>query len=95
MIKKFKEFSSINEWSMANDTKRFGESIIQSALYSKFITDDEANDDHVKDIATEVAGDYSDLEEIGSSDMTFIVKSFLDAIGKKTEWVNNRLTVIG
>ena len=45
---------------------------------------EEATDESVIGVAREVAGDHADDEEIGSSDMTFIVKEFLDGIGKET-----------
>ena len=41
--------------------------------------------------AEEIASYHADDEEIGSSDMTFIVKEFLDGIGFKTYWENDRL----
>ena len=58
--------------------------IIRQALLGNYITKKESNSKRVQDIARDTALYYDDLEEIGSSDMTFILKSFLDGIGKET-----------
>ena len=67
--------------------------ILYSSLRNKYITIEEATDESVIGVAREVAEDHADDEEIGSSDMTFIVKEFLDGIGKKTDFENGRLVV--
>ena len=67
--------------------------ILYSSLRNKYITIEEATDESVIGVAREVAEDHADDEEIGSSDMTFIVKEFLDGIGKKTGFENGRLVV--
>jgi hypothetical protein len=67
--------------------------ILYSSLRNRYITIEEATDESVIGVAREVAEDHADDEEIGSSDMTFIVKEFLDGIGKKTGFENGRLTV--
>jgi hypothetical protein len=67
--------------------------ILYHSLRNRYITIEEATDESVIGVAREVAGDHADDEEIGSSDMTFIVKEFLDGIGKKTGFENGRLTV--
>jgi hypothetical protein len=95
MIKKFNEFNKVNEeWSISDDPERFGQSIIDNCLRSEFITQAEAENTRNKDIATECARRCADMEEIGSSDMTYIMKGFLDDIGKKTEFQDNRLVVV-
>mgnify|MGYP003970770547 FL=1 len=58
--------------------------ILYRSLRNRYITMEEATDESVIGVAREVAGDHADDEEIGSSDMTFIVKEFLDGIGKET-----------
>jgi len=45
--------------------------------------------------AEEVVSEYADMEEIGSSDYTFILKSFLEGCGIKTGFKDNKLVVIG
>jgi hypothetical protein len=67
--------------------------ILHSSLRRGYITMDEATDKNVIDVAREVEGYHEDDEEIGSSDMTFIVKEFLDGIGKETGFENGRLIV--
>jgi hypothetical protein len=67
--------------------------ILYRSLRNRYITIEEATDESVIGVAREVAEDHADDEEIGSSDMTFIVKEFLDGIGKKTGFENGRLTV--
>lgn len=67
--------------------------ILYRSLRNMYITIEEATDESVIGVAREVAEDHADDEEIGSSDMTFIVKEFLDGIGKKTGFENGRLTV--
>lgn len=67
--------------------------ILYSSLQRGYITMEEASDKNVINAAKEVALDYEDDEEIGSSDMTFIIKEFLDDIGKKTGFEKGRLTV--
>lgn len=72
--------------------------IIQRSLRSNFITPEEADDKRVQAIAAEVADDlteyWPDGQGFGSSDMTYLIKSFLDALGKETAFVDNKLTVI-
>lgn len=74
------------------------EQIIQNSLRLNFITPEEAEDRRVKAIAEEVADDFTDEwpegQGVGSSDMTFLIKNFLDALGKETAFVDNKLTVI-
>ena len=67
--------------------------ILHRSLRNRYITIEEATDESVIGVAREVAGDHADDEEIGSSDMTFIVKEFLDGIGKETGFENGRLIV--
>jgi len=67
--------------------------ILHHSLRRGYITLEEATDESVIGVAEEVAGYHEDDEEIGSSDMTFIVKEFLDGIGKKTDFENGRLVV--
>ena len=67
--------------------------ILHRSLRNRYITIEEATDESVIGVAREVAGDHADDEEIGSSDMTFIIKEFLDGIGKETGFENGRLTV--
>jgi hypothetical protein len=67
--------------------------ILHRSLRNRYITIEEATDESVIDAAREVAEFHADDEEIGSSDMTFIIKEFLDSIGKETGFENGRLTV--
>jgi len=69
-------------------------SILNSATKSGFISLTEVKESRTQDQAVEIAEDHEDDEEIGSSDMTFILKEFLDGLGKKTGFVNNRLTIL-
>jgi hypothetical protein len=87
--------SFLKEWTIKEDPERFGRQIIQHALRSQFITREESIDSHAIQIATEIAENHADDEEIGSSDMTYILQEFLDGIGKQTEFVNGRLTLAG
>jgi hypothetical protein len=67
--------------------------ILHRSLRNRYITIEEATDESVIGVAREVAGDHADDEEIGSSDMTFIIKEFLDGIGKETGFEKGLLTV--
>lgn len=69
-------------------------SILQRAFNSNFITEEDLLVRNNYAIAEEIAEYHSDDEEIGSSDMTFIVKEFLDGMGKKTDFVKGFLTII-
>lgn len=82
----------LNEWTVRDEPERFGQQIIDKAIRLGFLTHQELNAD-VIDAATEVATQHGEDEEIGSSDMTYIVMAFLNNIGKKTSFVNGRLTL--
>lgn len=94
MIVKYSEFDKVNEESTLDDPEVLGRSIIHASLSWGFINNEEAEDVNIQGIANEVAWEHKDDEEIGSSDMTFIVKSFLDGMGKKTDFVNGKLVVL-
>jgi hypothetical protein len=47
------------------------------------------------DAAEQTVSEIGDVEEVGSSDFTFVLKRFLGDMGYKTDFVNNRLTVTG
>ena len=70
-------------------------SIIRKAISFGAITAEQANSKAVIEAAEEVAYNHIDDEEIGSSDMTFILKEFLDEIGLETYWDNSRLAFRG
>ena len=78
---------------LPTDLEPLAFNILYHSLKRRYITIEEATDKNVIDVAREVAGYHEDDEEIGSSDMTFIVKEFLDGIGKETGFENGRLTV--
>lgn len=69
--------------------------ILRNALVGRFITIDEAISDDVRLAAESVADEFrkSDAEELGSSDMTFLIKEMLDEIGKETGFVDGKLFV--
>lgn len=74
------------------------DSIIKRALMSRFINIDEATDPQTKEIAQEIAAEWGQRYEgsgqgFGSSDHTFLMQDFLNALGKETEFVDNKLTV--
>ncbi len=94
MIKKFNKFQAINEWSISEEPERFGAQIIDRCLSRDFITKEESISQQTIDVANEIAWEHKDDDEIGSSDMTYIMKDFLDGIGKKTDFVENRLVVV-
>lgn len=72
-----------------NDTDdNLANSILRKAVMGNFITVEKANEMSVQGVAVEVSFDHRDDEEIGSSDMTFILKEFLDGIGVETYWEN-------
>ena len=64
--------------------------ILRNAVRIGAITLEQANSNsNIRSVAEEVAGDHRDDEEIGSSDMTFILKEFLDGIGLETYFGGN------
>ena len=64
--------------------------ILRSAVRIGAITIEQANSNsNIRSVAREVANDHRDDEEIGSSDMTFILKEFLDGIGLETYFGGN------
>ena len=69
--------------------------ILRKAVISKFITLEDANVLSIRSVAEEIADEHNDDEEIGSSDMTFILKEFLDGIGFQTDFVDDKLVVKG
>lgn len=70
--------------------------LIPKAIRWGFITKEEfeADKDRFISAAAETAEEWKDAEEIGSSDMTYMMKEFLSDAGIKTDFVNNRLTRI-
>jgi hypothetical protein len=86
------EFSSMNLPTVPMEEDVYD--LIQRAIRNGFITLEEFNADKNNFIsaASETADSWSDREEIGSSDMTFMMKEFLYLAGIETEFVNNRLT---
>jgi len=68
--------------------------LIVKAVRNGFITPDEYFKDTHNFIsaAQETADSWSDVEEIGSSDMTFMLKEFLGNAGIQTDFVNGKLT---
>lgn len=76
------------------DQDKYG--LIRRAITSRFMTPDEYFQDPNKFLlaAQETAENWDDMEEIGSSDMTFMLKEFLSNAGIETQFVNDRLTRI-
>ena len=68
--------------------------LVVKAVRSGFITPDEYFKDAQTFItaAQETAENWSNMEEIGSSDMTFMLKEFLADAGIETEFINGKLT---
>ena len=91
-IEKSIEKKTLKE-GIPTDLEPLAFNILYHSLTNRYITIEEATDESVIGVAREVAEDHADDEEIGSSDMTFIVKEFLDGIGKKTDFENGRLVV--
>ena len=91
-IEKAMEKETLKE-GIPTDLDPLAFNILHDSLRRGYITIEEATDENIIGVAREVAEDHADDEEIGSSDMTFIVKEFLDGIGKKTGFENGRLTV--
>ena len=65
--------------------------LLEKAVRSGFITLDEINQ-QVVDSAMEVAEDSEDMDEVGSSDMTYAMKDFLEEAGFQVDFVDGRLT---
>ena len=68
--------------------------IISHAYAKGYISEEDLYIQNTYDTAEEVAEDHEDDEEIGSSDFTFILKEFLDGIGKQTGFVKGYLTIL-
>ena len=64
--------------------------LLEKAVRSGFITLDEINQ-KVVDSAMEVAEDSEDMDEVGSSDMTYAMKDFLEEAGFQVDFVDGRL----
>lgn len=68
-------------------------SILRKAILAGAITPEQAKSESIIEAAENIAYEHKDDEEVGSSDMTFILKEFLDEIGVETYWENNRLSI--
>jgi hypothetical protein len=68
--------------------------LVRRAVMGALLTPDEYFQDPNKFLlaAQETAENWDDMEEIGSSDMTFMLKEFLSNAGIETQFVNDRLT---
>ena len=84
-IEKAMEKETLKE-GIPTDLDPLAFNILHHSLRMGYITIEEATDENVIDVAREVAEYHKDDEEIGSSDMTYIVKEFLEGIGKKTSF---------
>ncbi len=64
--------------------------LVERAVYSDLLLINEIDEDLI-DSAINEAEDSNQMEEIGSSDQTYLIKYMLDGAGLKTDFVNNRL----
>jgi hypothetical protein len=64
--------------------------LLERAVYSNLLLLDEINNDVINS-AIEASIDTADMEEVGSSDFTYVMKSMLDGAGLETAFVNNSL----
>jgi hypothetical protein len=64
--------------------------LVERAVYSDLLLINEIDEDLI-DSAINEAEDSNEMEEIGSSDQTYMIKYMLDGAGLKTDFVNGRL----
>ncbi len=78
-----------------NNQNLVANSILRNAVLSGFITQEVAEKPEITKIAKKVANGAGDMEEIGSSDMTFLLLEFLREIGAYAFWdeKNDRLDI--
>jgi len=72
------------------------EELINAAIRSGLLSPEEAHSPNVRSAAHEESADLADHwpagEGFGSSDMTYLIQSFLEHAGFKTKFVNHRLS---